>query len=183
MYIFNLTIFLFYFQFNICIPIFKLKKQNAFKMYSIMNENINENVNENNEMNNLKNLIDSFDKIDNIGRTEEQVIDETKTKKTEFYKKMKGYDERFCMDLYDLISCKENYYKNLDELKKIYGFLQKQQLLDKLINIIQSKKENETLHHFLELNIINEIEKYNNDNRNTSIFLHNILSGDLYNHW
>jgi hypothetical protein len=172
------VLFYFYFYAYSFLQKQKFKKQNTLKIYTI--------VNENNEMDNLRKLIDSNNKIDDtniIDNINNEIMDEIKTKKTDYYKRIKGYDERFCLELYDIISCKESYNNNIIILKKIYGYLQKKQMLEKLTSILQSKKEYETLHYLFETNIIEEIQKYNNDNRNTSIFIDNLISGDLFHDW
>jgi hypothetical protein len=181
MFIFNFTVILGYLHFYSGISNIKGKKYNIFKHNMMFNED---------------NSIDNFSGVDNhdsnvnifnnfIDTIEHEIDDmvQIESNKKKYYKKIKGYDERFCLNSYDLISCNENKYNNTIELNKIRGFLEKKQLFEKLVNIIKFKKDNETLQHLLESNTLEDIKQYNNDSKNISIYTHNILSCELFNDW
>ena len=165
---FNIKFILFYIHFYSTISILKIKKRNYSKSNLIVSN------------------MASFDYINNIIdmiENEPDDIIKLQQEKTEYYKKIKGYDERFCLKLNDVTSCNENKDNNTIILNKIYGFFKKKQLLEKLTTIIKYKKDNETLQCLLDSNIIEDINQYNNDINNSSIYSHNILSGDLFRDW
>jgi len=170
MHMFNIKFILFYIHFYYSFSFLKFKKRNHSKTNLI-----------------ISNMV-SFDYINNIiDRIENEPHDDdvrnTEYEKKEYYKKIKGYDERFCLKLNDVTSCNENKHNNTIELNKIHGFFQKKQLLEKLVNIMKYKKDNETLQYLLESNTIKYINQYNNDNKNISIYSDNILSGNLLSDW
>ena len=180
MFVFNFTVLLGYLHLHSSISNFKPKKYNIFKHNMMFNEDnsIND-ISDISDFNNI-NIFNNF--IDMIENEIDDMV-QLESKKKEYYKKIEGYDERFCLNSYDVISCSENKHNNTIELNKIYGFLQKKQMFEKLVNIIKSKKDNETLQYLLESNTISDIKQYNNDNKNISIYTHNILSGELFNDW
>jgi hypothetical protein len=179
MYTFNFGLILFYLRFYYTISNIKIKKNNIFRSNFIINKiNENHNIDDVNSLNDLNNLMDIIDIIEN--EPDDNILLENKKK--EYYETIKGYDERFCLKLHDDTVCKDN-DNSIIVFNTIYGFFQKKKLFEKLINIIKLKKDNETLHHLLDSNTLNDIKQYNNDNKNVSIYTHNIISGELFHDW
>jgi len=97
-----------------------------------------------------------------------------------YYRKLHGFDERYNNTIEEFINDKLL-------LNKIEGFLANKKLLDKLIKIIKHRNEttnNKTmLYHPHESDIFEQIEQYNNDNRNSSALTPDMFSGGLLNDW
>jgi hypothetical protein len=96
--------------------------------------------------------------------------------KAKSYKKMKGNDERHVNNVEDFIN-------NKLLLNKIRDFNNKKILLEKLVNIIKTRHGNGVLYHLYDSNVLDEVNKYNNDNKNISEYTPNIMNGGLLNDW
>ena len=68
-------------------------------------------------------------------------------------------------------------------LNKIRDFNNKKILLEKLVNIIKTRHGNGVLYHLYDSNYLDEVNKYNNDNKNISEYTPNIMNGGLLNDW
>lgn len=183
MHIFNIKFILFYIHFYYSFSFLQFTKRDHSKSNLIISNMVTFDY--------INNIIDRIENEPHDNDDDDDDVRKIEYEKKEYYKKIKGYDERFCLKLYDVTSCNENKHNNTIELNKIRGFFQKKQLLEKLVAIMKYKKDNETLQYLLDFksnsnsnsNIIEDINQYNNDINNSSIYSHNILSGNLLDDW
>ena len=96
--------------------------------------------------------------------------------KSKYHKKKHGYDERHVNNIEDFVNNKIL----LDKIRDLYN---KKRLLEKLVNIIKTNPDTGVLHHLYDSSVLDEVNKYNNDNKNISVFTDNILNGGLLNDW
>jgi len=101
------------------------------------------------------------------------------------YKKLNGYDQRYDNTIEEFIN-----HKVL--INKIDGFFTNKKLLDRLLKLIKQRNEtsleegtikNPLLYHEYDSDIFDQINQYNNDNKNKSELAYDMFAGGLLKDW